>query len=103
MIEIIVALIAGGVSLVSVVITSIVTNHIASKQMKAQTDQTAIQLQNQAAVMEERIKELTREVRMHNDFARRIPAVEENIKFLDREIEELKHNEKERQNQKAGN
>lgn len=40
----------------------------------------------QAAVTETRLDELTREVREHNNFARRIPVVEEQIKSLDRRV-----------------
>ena len=41
------------------------------------------------AVMEERIAELTREVRAHNNFAQRIPVVEEQIKVINHRIEDL--------------
>lgn len=41
------------------------------------------------AVTETKLEELTREVREHNNFARRMPAVEEHIKGLDRRIEQL--------------
>lgn len=42
------------------------------------------------AVMEERVGELTREVRKHNDFAEKIPVIQEQIKFLNNTVEELK-------------
>lgn len=41
-------------------------------------------------VVEERINELTREVREHNNFARRIPVVENEIDNIKEEIKELK-------------
>lgn len=41
------------------------------------------------AVMEERIDALTREVREHNNFARRLPVVEEQIKGINQRIESL--------------
>lgn len=41
------------------------------------------------AVTEVKLEELTREVREHNNFARRMPTVEEHIKGLDRRIEQL--------------
>ena len=41
------------------------------------------------AVMEERVSELTREVREHNDFARRMPVVEEQIKVINHRLEAL--------------
>ena len=61
------ALIGGGISLVGVLIAN-------GKAM---------------AVMEERIAELTREVRAHNNFAQRIPIVEEQIKVINHRIEDL--------------
>ena len=65
--EIIVALITGGVTLVGVLISN----------QKAQ------------AVTETRLDELTREVREHNNFARRMPVVEEQIKVINHRIEDL--------------
>jgi len=39
------------------------------------------------AVTETKIEELTREVREHNNFARRMPVVEEQIKVINHRIE----------------
>lgn len=41
------------------------------------------------AVMEERVNELTREVREHNNFAKRMPVVEEQIADMKKNISEL--------------
>ena len=41
------------------------------------------------AVTDERISELTREVRMHNNFAQRIPVIEEQIKVVNHRIVDL--------------
>ena len=65
--EIIVAIITGGITLVGVLLAN----------------------QKTQAVMETRIDELTREVREHNNFARRIPVVEEQIKVINHRIEDL--------------
>ena len=65
--EIIVALITGGVTLVGVLISN----------QKAQ------------AVTETKLEELTREVREHNNFARRVPVVEEQIKVINHRIQDL--------------
>ena len=70
--EIIVALITGGVTLVGVLISN----------QKAQ------------AVTETRLDELTREVREHNNFARRMPVVEEQIKVINHRIEDLEEAKK---------
>ena len=42
-----------------------------------------------AAVTETRLDELTREVREHNNFARRMPVVEEQIKVINHRIGDL--------------
>ena len=65
--EIIVAIITGGITLVGVLLAN----------------------QKTQAVMETRIDELTREVREHNNFARRMPVVEEQIKAINHRIEDL--------------
>lgn len=41
------------------------------------------------AVADARIEELTREVREHNNFARRLPVVEEQIKVINHRIGDL--------------
>ncbi len=41
------------------------------------------------AVMEAKVDELTREVREHNNFARRMPVVEEQIKVINHRIGDL--------------
>lgn len=65
--EIIVALITGGVTLVGVLISN----------QKAQ------------AVTETKLEELTREVREHNNFARRVPVLEEQMKVANHRIDDL--------------
>ena len=41
------------------------------------------------AVVETKVEELTREVREHNGFARRMPVVEEQIKVLSHRVTDL--------------
>lgn len=41
------------------------------------------------AVTEARLEELTREVREHNNFARRMPVVEEQIKVINHRLQDL--------------
>ena len=41
------------------------------------------------AVVETKVEELTREVREHNNFARRMPVVEEQMKVINHRIEDL--------------
>lgn len=51
-------------------------------------DKVAVQVQNELkthqAVTDEKIKELTREVREHNNFALKIPLLEERVKRLEK-------------------
>ena len=75
---IIVALITGGLSLVGVVITCIAT---------AKKNETTMKVAQ--AVTDTKIAELTREVRLHNGFAQRMPVVEEQIKVINHRIEDL--------------
>lgn len=77
---IIVALITGGLSLVGVVVTCLAT---AKKTEKA----TAVA----QAVTETKIEELTREVRLHNGFAEKIPVIEEQIRAINRRIDDLEN------------
>ena len=70
--EIIVALITGGVTLVGVLISN----------QKAQ------------AVTDTKLEELTREVREHNNFARRVPVLEEQMKVANHRISDLEEAQK---------
>jgi TolA-binding protein len=75
---IIVALITGGLSLTGVVATCLAT---AKKSEKA----AAVS----QAVTDTKIDALTREVRTHNNFAQRMPVVEEQIKVINHRISDL--------------
>lgn len=70
--EIIVALITGGVTLAGVLLSN----------------------QRAQAVTETKLEELTREVREHNNFARRVPVVEEQIKVINHRISDLEEAQK---------
>ena len=43
------------------------------------------------AVTETKLEELTREVREHNQFAKRMPVMEEQIKVINHRIDDLEH------------
>lgn len=79
------ALIAAGASVVVglfSLVGVIISNNKANNKM--QSDMKTAQ-----AVTDERISELTREVRMHNDFAKRIPVIEEKINVANHRINDL--------------
>lgn len=65
--SIIVALITGAITLIGVLIAN----------SKSQ------------AVTETKLEELTREVRAHNNFAQRMPVVEEKIKVINHRLDDL--------------
>ena len=50
---------------------------------RSNTKELYAKLDKSQAVTDTKIEELTREVRMHNDFARRVPVLEEKVKNLE--------------------
>ena len=72
------ALITGAVSLAGVII---------SNMMAARKTEAAMKISQ--AVTDTKLEELTREVREHNHFARRMPVVEEQIKVINHRLADL--------------
>lgn len=75
---IICALITGGLTLIGSLYAS-------SKN----SDKISAKLDKNLAVTDTKLEELTREVREHNGFAKRMPVVEEQIKVINHRIEDL--------------
>ena len=76
--SILTALIAGGLALIGTVIT-----------VAAASRKTEQHIKTHQAVTDEKITELTREVREHNNFARRMPVVEEKMKYIEGRVKNL--------------
>lgn len=76
--SIIVALITGGLALIGVVHSN-----------RAAADRTQAQISTAQAVTDTKLEELTREVREHNNFAKRVPVLEEQIKVANHRIGDL--------------
>ncbi len=76
--EILVALITGGLSFLGVVVANVSNNR------KIQSD-----MKTQQAVTDTKIDELTREVRQHNNFAQRVPVLENKVQVADHRIKDL--------------
>ncbi len=72
------AAITGGLALLGVVYSNARTG-----------DRVQAQLEKQQAVTDTKLEELTREVRLHNDFARRVPVLEEKLRAADRRLGSL--------------
>ena len=79
---IIAAAITGVLSLIGVVLSNIGSNRKIENS-----------LQTSQAVTDYKIDELTREVREHNNFAKRMPVVEEQIKVINHRLEDLESKE----------
>ena len=78
MVEIIVAAVTGAAT----VLTVLLTNNRSNRDMNAK-------LEKSQAVTDTKLDELTREVRLHNSFAQRIPVVEEQMKAANRRIGDI--------------
>lgn len=76
--SIIVAIITGGLSLLGVIISNVSSNRKVESSLKTAQ-----------AVTDTKIEELTREVREHNNFAKRMPIVENEIQHINSEIQKL--------------
>lgn len=72
------AVITGILNLLGVVIT-----------VRINSRRTEEGIRTSQAVMDTRIDELTREVREHNNYARRVPVMEEQIKVINHRIADL--------------
>lgn len=79
---VIAAMITGGMSLAGVIVTCLAT---------ARKSENALKIAQ--AVTDTKIEELTREVREHNGFARRMPVVEHEIKVINHRLADLEHSE----------
>lgn len=72
-----VTIICSLISFAGILVNNIYTNN-----------RTRSKIDTNQAILKEQITELTREVRLHNDFATRIPVIEEKLERLEREIHE---------------
>lgn len=82
MTEIITAVISGGMSLIGVILTGLL-----------QRRRLEHSLQISQAVTETRLEELTREVREHNTYARRVPILEEQMRVANHRLRDLEAKE----------
>ncbi len=73
-------------TIITTIITAIITAGVTG--VVTVVGVTITNSKNQA-VMDTRLEELTREVREHNNFAKRMPVVEEKIKVINNRINDL--------------
>ena len=69
---------------------SLVANSSSNKKL---VNEFKLEVTKNQAVTDTKIEELTREVREHNNFARRMPVVENEIKHIEEKMTELHKND----------
>lgn len=84
--EILIAIIGAGASILASGITLIGV----FVKLKQSNNEIVHRLETSQAVTDTKIEELTREVREHNNFARRMPVVESQIENIGETVDELK-------------
>lgn len=60
-------------------------------EIRRRSDDSDSKLDKELALLRAEVDELKREVRMHNNFAQRMPVIEEQINVLNREMKEVRH------------
>lgn len=75
---IVVALITGGLSLAGVIVTCLATSKKAEKAAAVAQ-----------AITETKLNDLTREVREHNNFAQKVPVLEQEVRALNHRVSSL--------------
>lgn len=86
---IIVAIITATAAIIGNLIISRKSTQEMAHKLEINQREMAHKLETQQAVTDTKIEELTREVREHNNFARRMPVVEDQIKTMNRTVERL--------------
>lgn len=76
--SIVVSIVTGVCSIIGVILASAASNKKLQQQLEVSQ-----------AVMNTKLESLTNEVRAHNEFARRMPVVEEQIKVINHRLEDL--------------
>lgn len=83
---ILVALIAGGLEIIGLIVVAIVNNKTMKEQLEKNSELADARLEKAQAITDTKLDELTREVREHNNFARRMPVLEEKVANLEKKI-----------------
>jgi len=76
-------------SLIAVIVTNRANNEKMLHQMEINQERMKAEVEKAQAVTDTKIQELTREVREHNNFAKRMPVLEEKISVANHRIDDL--------------
>lgn len=77
------------ISLIGVIYNGKSNQRVMMEQLKAHSDSSDAKLEKAQAVTDTKLENLTAEVRKHNGFAEKIPALEEKINGIDKRIDNL--------------
>ena len=83
------SIVVGLISFVGVVWTSRENNKATLEQLKAHSEASDAKLEKAQAITDTKLENLTAEVRKHNNFAEKIPVIEEKIKVANKRIDDL--------------
>ena len=86
---VIVALITGLLAVAAEVVIAVVNNKAMMKELEKQSALSDARLEKNQAVTDTKLENLTAEVRAHNQFAQRLPVLEEQIKVANHRISDL--------------
>lgn len=76
-------------TIIATLITAAATILVVIFQNRATANKVTSEIEKHQAVTDTKMDELTREVREHNNFARRMPVVEEQIKVVNHRLADL--------------
>lgn len=88
------SVIVGLLSLVGVIYSSKSSQRVMLEQLKAHSDTSDAKLEKAQAVTDTKLETLTNEVRKHNNFAEKIPVMEEKIRVANNRIKDLEEAQK---------
>ncbi len=83
------AVITGVLAVTAQVVIAVVNNKAVFKELEKQSALSDARLEKNQAITDTKLENLTAEVRAHNQFAQRMPVLEEQIKVANHRIEDL--------------
>lgn len=85
------SVLVAALSLIGVVASNRTSNRVMLEQLKSHSEASDAKLEKAQAVTDTKLENLANEVRKHNDFAQRVPVLEEKIKVANKRIDDLEH------------
>jgi len=87
------AIVTGVLAVVAEIIIAAINSRVMIEKLDKQSQIADERIKATQAVTDTKLEELTREVRAHNNFAQRLPVLEEQIKVANHRIEDLERKE----------